>query len=207
MTIYIISSLIALTLFTAPVVITTIENNQYKTNKELLSQPKAPEHSDVAVIYFSRSGNTAIMANKIAQIHKAKLINIEAPKYELGLKGLAKAAIDSRDHDAEITPRKLDLSPYKKIYLGSPIWFYSPAPPIWAFLANNRFDGIEVILFNSYNSNFGQNYIDEFKSLAINNGASSFKHISVIRGRMGNQLSTVKFLKKVETLITKDAKF
>lgn len=85
------------------------------------------------------------MANKIAEMFDAELIDIEAPKYKIGLKGLANAAMSFQDQEAEIIPETIDLAKYNKISLGSPIWFYRPSPPIWKFAENNRFDGKEVV--------------------------------------------------------------
>jgi len=199
---YTIISILVLAAIIAPVMITSIEKSQFDKNSSLLSKSEASKQSDIAVIYFSRSGNTAIMANKIAEMLDAELINIEAPKYEIGLNGLANAAVSFQDREVEITPQTIDLAKYTKIYLGSPIWFYRPSPPIWKFAENNRFDGKDVVFFNSYNSNYGQNHIDEFKSLVMKNGAKSFEHKAIIRGRMGSQISTEEFLSEVELLFT-----
>lgn len=199
---YTIISILVLAAIIAPVMITSIERSQFDKNSDLLSKSEVSKQSDIAVIYFSRSGNTAIMANKIAEMLGAELINIEAPKYEIGLNGLANAAMSFQDHEVEITPQAIDLAKYTKIYLGSPIWFYRPSPPIWKFAENNRFDGKDIVFFNSYNSNYGQNHIDEFKSLVMKHGAKSFEHKAIIRGRMGNQISTEEFLSEVELLFT-----
>jgi len=197
-------SILILAAIIAPVIITSIERSQFDKNSGLLSKSEASKQSDVAVIYFSRSGNTAIMANKIAEMLDAELINIEAPKYEIGLEGLANAAMSFQDHEVEITPETIDLTKYNKIYLGSPIWFYRPSPPIWKFAENNRFDGKHVVFFNSYNSNYGKEYIDEFKSLVMKNGAKSFEHKAIVRGRMGSQLSTEEFLSEVAILFAEN---
>lgn len=199
---YTIISILVLAAIIAPVMITSIERSQFDKNSDLLSKSEVSKQSDIAVIYFSRSGNTAIMANKIAEMLGAELINIEAPKYEIGLNGLANAAMSFQDHEVEITPQTIDLAKYTKIYLGSPIWFYRPSPPIWKFAENNRFDGKDIVFFNSYNSNYGQNHIDEFKSLVMKHGAKSFEHRTIMRGRMGSQISTEEFLSEVELLFT-----
>lgn len=84
------------------------------------------------------------------------------------------------------------------VYVGSPIGLYSPAPPIWAFAARHRFDGQDVVPFNSFNSNFKQRYIDEFRELVMAQGARSFRHVFVNRGRMGQQLSTDSVLGQID---------
>ncbi len=91
--------------------------------------------------------------------------------------------------------KRLDLQHYDTVYLGAPIWLYSPAPPIWQFAKSNVFTDKRVVLFNTFNSKFEQHFIDEFESLVKQNGAVSFSHQAINRGRMGNQLSTQGMLK------------
>lgn len=175
-----------------PVVVTQIEQQQARANAGKLDKVKNLKQSSAktAVIVFSRSGNTAVLAQHIAQNLQADLFRLEASDYELGIKGWANAMQDARSIRAEITPKQIDLSKYETIYLGSPIWLYSPSPPIWAFVDNNNFHGKNVVFFNTFNSKFEQTYIDQFKQLLLDKGAISFEHRYVKRGRMGQQIST-----------------
>ncbi|MDH1681571.1 hypothetical protein N5E30_08265 [Pseudomonas chengduensis] len=68
--------------------------------------------------------------------------------------------------------------------LGSPIWLYSPAPPIWAFVEHNRFDGQRVVLFNIFSSEFSEEQINAFRVKVMARGARSFEHRYVPRVRM-----------------------
>lgn len=192
--------LVALVALLVLFVVTRIENQQVRDNAVRLQSGSAPEASgtDVAVVYFSRSGNTAIAAQHIAQRMGARLLPIQAPDYEPGLPGITAALRDARNHDARISPRTTELQGVKTVYLGSPIWLYSPAPPIWAFAASNRFDGQDVVLFNTFNSKFEQRFIDEFRELVMGQGARSFHHVFVQRGRMGNQISTNALLQQLD---------
>ncbi|CDM57467.1 putative conserved protein [Rhizobium favelukesii] len=76
---------------------------------------------------------------------------------------------DARRTDASIFPASMDHS----IYFGSPIWLYSPAPPIWEFIKSNDLSGKKVVLFNLMNSKFDQKYIDEPAELVRQKGGSS----------------------------------
>jgi len=181
----------------------TYERFQNGKHQKLLVQNSKDHRAKNAVIFYSRSGATGLMANRIAKNIGADEFKIEAPDYELNTLGLAKATMDARNHEAKIIPEIIDLSKYETIYLGSPIWLYSPAPPIWAFLKKNRFDGKKVVLFNSHNSKFEKQYIDEFKAIAISNGAISFEHKVILRGRVGSQLSSEEFLQSVDKLFPK----
>lgn len=183
----ILFSALAVTLF-----VTATEKNQHLANSELLrDKPTADSHnSKTVVIVFSRSGNTHVLANHIALRYNADVKVISAEDYALGIPGWIRALYDARRHVASITPEQLDLQQYDTVYLGSPIWLYSPAPPIWQFAKSNTFTNKNVVLFNTYNSKFEQHFIDEFKSLVKQNGAISFSHQAINRGRMGNQLTT-----------------
>ena len=183
-----------------PVVVTQIENYQARENEQRLQQSLLTSNpaNTTAVIVFSRSGNTAVLARHIANQEQADFYRLEAPDYKLGLKGWINAMWDARQGEAVITPATIDLSAYDTIYLGSPIWLYSPAPPIWQFVENNRFDGKDVVLFNTFNSQFKQEFIDTFRQQILAKGAKSFAHRFVQRGRMGQQISIDVMLQRFE---------
>lgn len=196
-----VSGVIALTLVALVLLaVVWIENNQAEENSLRLQQQhdKNKTHATVAVIVFSRSGNTAVLGKHLAKKHSADFYRLRADDYEPGFKGLISALTDARGHEADIAPNTMDLGRYDSIYLGSPIWLYSPAPPIWQFAKNNRFDGKSVILFNTFNSKFEQKYIDNFYKLVSENGAKSFDHRYIKRGRMGQQITTDVMLEKFD---------
>ena len=114
-----------------------IEYYQYKKNeKQLLSFKMAAPARRTLVVYFSRSGNTELMAYQIAELTNAIVMNLEADDYKIGYKGWINAMLDARKQHAFISPEKMDLSGYDTIYIGAPIWLYSPAPPIYEFVGN-----------------------------------------------------------------------
>ena len=182
-----------------------IDNYQFKKNAKLVASFKLDQqNAKTLVVYFSRSGNTELMAYKIAEIKQGKLINLVATDYRIGFKGWMNALADARKTEAVIIPEKVDLSSYDTIYIGSPIWLYSPSPPVFEFVKNNDFTGKKVILFSSLNSKFEQKYIDQFSALVKQNGGEFTRHIYVIRGRMMQQMSTEAFLDAVKTKMLQD---
>lgn len=184
--------------------VTTIEKRQAQAVAGMAPQA-SPAHSKVAVVYFSRSGNTGLAARHVARRLGATIHQLEVPEYELGLGGLARSAIAANAHRTDpaalpdITPRQLNLKPFDTVWLGSPIWFYSPAPPIWAFIEHNRFDGQHVVLFNTFNSNLGADQIAAFKAKVLARGARSFEHRQVLRGRMTQQLTPDEMLGVIDS--------
>lgn len=183
--------------FVVAFVVTRVENAQHSANQQLQEHraTASDKQATTAVVVFSRSGNTGILANHIANKTNANIYEIAANNYELGVPGLISALKDARSNVADIMPTRIDLSSYDTVYLGSPIWLYSPAPPIWQFAKDNDFTNKHVVLFNTFNSKFEQHFIDEFEALVRSNGAVSFSHQYVKRGRMGSQISTEQMLK------------
>lgn len=181
-------------------VVTRVERQQAKVAaaRLSLSTPQTGPASRIAVVYFSRSGNTAVAAAHIAHHMDAGLFRLDAPAYDVGLTGIVHALHDARSHEAVIAPTTLDLRGFDTGYLGSPIWLYSPSPPIWEFARRNRFDGKDVVLFNTFNSKFEQRFIDEFRQLVLDQGARTFRHLFVKRGRMGQQLTTGEMLDQID---------
>ena len=92
----------------------------------------------------------------------------------------------------------LDISGFDTLYLGSPIWLYSPAPPLWQFVDNHRFDGQRIVLFNTYNSHFDAAYIADLRQRVMARGARSFEHVTVLRGRMPRQIGAPAMLATIE---------
>lgn len=176
-----------------------IDSYQYQRNQKIIQSLNANyDASNTLVVFFSRSGNTELMARKIAEIKKAHIVPIQSERDKIGVRGWIEALMDARETTAEISPTKIDLSAYDAIYIGSPIWLYSPAPQVFEFAKQNDFTGKKVILFNSMNSKFEQRYIDDFKRIIEQNGGTFEKHLYIIRGRMTQQMSTDDFLKEVE---------
>jgi len=169
-----------------------LENRADTTNYKLMTT----SDNKILVIYFSRSGNTKLMAEEISKYYEASLIHLEATDYRPGFLGLINAVMDSRSERAEITPAKIDLSPYQTIFIGAPIWWHSPAPPVWQFVHNNNFGDKTVVLFTTFNSSFKQKYIDDFQIQVERKGGHFIKHIYVERGRITQQISDEVLSKK-----------
>ena len=189
-------AVLAVTIFVVYVIET--EKADFRRNAELTRyEPVSGSDSRVLVVYFSRSGNTELMAMEIAKTYRADLVGLEAEDYRIGFLGWLNALRDSQSQQAVITPETLDLARYDTIFIGSPIWWYSPAPPVWQFVQNNDFTGKDVVLFNTFNSRFEQKYIDEFKIQVEARNGRFAKHLYVRRGRMTRQIGPQEMLDQV----------
>ena len=193
-------SLLAIVVLVAPFLFMLWMDRKYLHTKPYRRKADLP--TDVVVIYYSRSGNTEAMAREIARRFEADLIRLTADSYTLDFKGWINANIDAwNQYPAVIAPETIDISSYKLIILGSPIWYFRPAPPLWTFVEKNNFQGKSVVLFNTFNSRFKSEQIDEFRQLITNRGGKFIDHLFVRRGRIYNQISGNELIKKVQDLL------
>lgn len=200
---------LAATVVVVLLAVSFIERRQANELAGLEAESQQVANPRTAVVYFSRSGNTALAARHLANRLGARLFALDAPAYRLGPGGLVKALGDANALKStpealpDIVPRTLDLSPFDTLWLGSPVWLYSPAPPIWAFVEHNRFDGKDVVLFNTYNSHFGEEHIEALKAKVMARGAKSFAHRHVLRGRMTRQLTPDQMVAAIDDWLPK----
>ena len=108
------------------------------------------------VVYYSASGNTKDVAEKIAKITEADLFEIEPvePYTDDDLDWTDDDSRVSREHDDE-SLRDVELvsttvdnwDSYDTVYIGYPIWWGIAAWPVDNFVKENDFTGKTVITF------------------------------------------------------------
>jgi flavodoxin len=157
------------------------------------------------VVIYSYTGNTKAVADEIIKRFKADTVIVKAEEYD-GSTGAMKANIDAWNEVmiTHIKPETVDMSQYNLIFLGSPIWWYRPAVPLWTFVEKNNFKDKKVVLFNTFNSKFKSKYIEKFKKSVKEKNGIFYDHIYVRRGRWLFQLSREELLAKFNKIL--DAK-
>lgn len=92
------------------------------------------------IVYFSYTGNTKIIANKIKEKLDCDILEIKtiipySKDYETVVNDEQNS--ESSNHLPEIEDINIDLSKYDEIILGTPVWWYRPVPAIRTFLTQN----------------------------------------------------------------------
>jgi flavodoxin len=161
------------------------------------------EGNDILVLYYSLTNHTEIMARAIASRYQADLIEIAAQEYSDDFSGRTLASVDAwtEERNSTIDPAIIDMRRYRSIFLGSPIWWYRPAVPLWTFVVKNNFQSQNIILFNTFNSRFKDKHINEFSDLVKSKGGNLGDHIFIRRGRWYNQLDQNELVDQIQTLI------
>ena len=131
------------------------------------------EMSKILVVYFSASGVTKKVAEKLAFVANADIHEIKpiVPYTKADLNWMDKKSrssveMNDKTFRPEIVKEDLNLSSYDTILLGFPIWWYVAPTIINTFLENYDLSSKRIVLFaTSGGSGFG-NTIKELKPSA-----------------------------------------
>ncbi|MCL1973109.1 MAG: NAD(P)H-dependent oxidoreductase [Endomicrobia bacterium] len=139
----------------------------------------------ILVVYFSESPNknTQTVAAWIHEAVGGDIQGIEAVNPYSGSyrQILNRAREEFRNNiHPEIKPFEKNVADYDIIFIGSPIWFNTYAPPVATFLANNSFEGKIVVPFCTHGGGGAGNFYDDIRKNAI--GASEVKPGFTARG-------------------------
>lgn len=101
------------------------------------------------VVYYSASGNTKDVAEKIAKITEADLFEIEPVEpYTDDDSRVSREHDDESLRDVELVSTTVDnWDSYDTVYIGYPIWWGIAAWPVDNFVKENDFTGKTVIPF------------------------------------------------------------
>lgn len=119
--------------------------NQSEQNK----QQGEIMNKKILVAYFSWSGNTKSVAEKIHSKVGGDIFRIEPvtpypADYNETAYGIAK---EQKEKGIHPPIKNTDVSPYDVIFVGTPAWWYTMAPPVMTFLAENNFEGKTIVPF------------------------------------------------------------
>ena len=131
---------------------TTEENASAEQEEQNAGNPE--EAGGVLVVYFSATGNTRGVAEKIASITGADIYEIKAAQEytsdDLNYNDSeSRATNEQNDPSArpEIGSEPLSLDGYSTVYIGYPIWWGEEPRIMDTFVESYDFDGITMIPF------------------------------------------------------------
>jgi flavodoxin len=112
--------------------------------------PAAGNSSRTLVAYFSRSGNTRVIAGVIQRAEKADLFEIRSARpYPLDYFETVEQARQERDRGDQppLAEKVNNIAAYQTIFLGFPVWGETMPPVIRAFLSTHNLSGKVVVPF------------------------------------------------------------
>ncbi len=118
------------------------------------------------VVYYSRTGNTKFVAEKVAQELGAEIEELTDQKKRDGLFSFFTNGYDStrekKTRLAETTKNPLD---FDFVILGTPVWNARPTPAMRTYLGDHDLSGKKVAIFCANMGKSGEEAIARTKSL------------------------------------------
>ena len=153
--------------------------------------------SKILVAYFSASGVTRKMANKLAVLADADTYEIKpevlyskADLNWMDKNSRSSIEMSNKSMRPAIIKEELDLAKYDTILLGFPIWWYVAPTIINTFLESYDFSGKKITLFaTSGGSGFG-NTVQELRNSAPD--------AHIVEGKIMNMASAEDIQKLIE---------
>jgi flavodoxin len=101
------------------------------------------------VVYYSLTGKTKLVSQAIAEALSATLVEIKEikPRKPGPFVYLTGGSAAFMNRGSKINPVDVDLKQYERIFIGSPMWSYRPAPAINSFIYQTNFEGRSIIPF------------------------------------------------------------
>ncbi|MFW9842973.1 MAG: flavodoxin [Candidatus Thorarchaeota archaeon] len=106
--------------------------------------------SEILIAYYSHSGNTQEIAEQIEKLVGGTIFRIEpVEKYPRNYHEVLKVSKVEIENDIRppLAEQIEEISQYNSIFIGSPNWYSTIAPPVTTFLSENDLSGKTVIPF------------------------------------------------------------
>lgn len=155
-------------------------------NKKQMSQfeQKKEYQADlgkVLVVYYSLTGHTKYIANKIAEQAKADLYEIKTKEVYTSPSVYLESKKKLKEKKyPELQGLMPSVEAYDTVFVGGPVWWYTMAPALYTYLKKTDFKGKRVVPFSTQGSNFGS-FFKDFEAHA--------RHAEILKGESFNNMS------------------
>ena len=150
------------------------------------------ENSKKLIVYYSYTGHTKMIAEKIQKILNCDILEIKPfTEYSEDYNQVVDEEQNnsSANKKPEIQVIDKDLSKYDEIILGSPVWWYTIAPVIRTFLTQNNLDN-KIIKPFATNAGWLGHTFKEIKKLCPNSRVENEMNIVFTQDYRENKLVT-----------------
>ena len=123
-----------------------------ETEESLQSEIINSEHYKPLIVYYSRTGNSRIVADALMEYLSGTIEEIQSTKNRDGLLGVFTCVLDQLlDRDDILKPLDKDPRNYDPVIIVSPIWIGKISSPARTFIKQAGLEGKDVYLVLTYN--------------------------------------------------------
>ncbi len=161
-----------------------------------MTQKMSGKESRILTIYYSLTGNTKGIAEKIREKTGGDLFEIETVKtYPSEYSALieeAKRELQTGDLPA-LKKDPPDMSSYDMVLVGSPVWWYTVSTPVMSFLRLSDFAGKRVSAFCTHEGGIGKifpHFKQQAKNAVVIEGLDLYKPRQARKGEVDKALDS-----------------
>lgn len=138
------------------------------------------------IAYYSHSGNTKEVAEKIQMVTGGDIFEIQpVNKYPNNYNEVVSQAKIENQND--VRPQLIsngDIKNYNIIFIGTPVWWYTMASPVKTFLAYHNWDNKVIVPFCTHGGGGASNTYSDMQKIAqsakVLNGYTSYENSAKI---------------------------
>jgi flavodoxin len=116
------------------------------------------ENKKQAIIYYSLTGSTKVVAELIAKETGADLIEVEMKKPYTNFSAMTKGVFQVYTQSKPKIVNEIDVTDYDTVYIGTPVWCSTYVPPINTVIRNINFSDKEIFLFCTHKGGKGKTF-------------------------------------------------
>jgi flavodoxin len=132
----------------------------------------AQETNQVLVVYYSRTGNTRMVAEQIAERFDGDILELKDTKKRTGPFGFTSAGKDALAKNTTVLePLDIDPDPYAVILIGTPSWFGNITPAVRTFVEEYDLKGKTVGVFATTHLTGVEKTVEQLSSLVAGDQA------------------------------------
>ena len=135
------------------------------------------------VVVYSRTGHTARAGRAIARVLGADYLRIQGT----GREGGSLASTPSAWTPVPVQPASLDVSRYRLVILGTPIWYWKPSALAVSFSERLDLRGKDVVLFHTNQGGVRAAGLAEWRRRIERRGGRVRDLIGLDRKRLGSE--------------------
>lgn len=156
------------------------------------------------VIYYSFDGNTAFIADQIVKRLQADILALrpdKEPKTHGFLKYFWGGKMVYMKESPNLEGFTVIPQNYDVIFIGTPVWSWTFAPPLRSLFAKDLFHQKKIVLFCCNGGNKGKTFEDMRNNLKDNNIISEMDFYEPLRNQESNVEKINSWLDQVEKLL------
>ncbi|MCD7779534.1 MAG: NAD(P)H-dependent oxidoreductase [Candidatus Gastranaerophilales bacterium] len=143
----------------------------YADNSNAIKKGAVMQDKKVLVAYYSYSGNTKSIAQKIQNQTGGDIFEIKTVKeYPKNYNEVVEQAKKEKasDFKPELQSKVDNLKDYDVVFIGTPVWWYTMAPALKTFISENDLSGKTIVPFCTHGGGGESSTYTDIAKLAPN---------------------------------------